>query len=467
MRRHRVAGTEIRGRVVGAVWIGLGLGLLAVLAGTGAAWGATLHVPAPGAPTVASALRQARPGDRIVLAPGVYRERLVLSRPVTLTGPRDGPLPVLDGGGAGRVLELRGPDITLDRLAVRNSGDRLEKTDACVYVHGEATRARVLRSRLTACAFGIWVNGTRDVELAHNTIRGRTHPIFSDRGNGINLWQIRGGRIHDNDIAETRDGVYLSVTKESVVEGNRMRDLRFGVHYMYSDRNRVVGNVTCDSQVGLALMFSKRLEVRGNAAIRNRDHGILFRSILDSRIVGNRVEGNGKGFFLNDATFNEIRGNRVARNAIGVHVTGGSEENTVTGNAIMHNPVQVRFAWNFPIRWDDGKQGNYWSDYVGWDLDGDRRGDRPHHASGHLDRLMVRYPVLRMLAASPVLMLLQAVEGRFPVLRAPSIVDRHPQLRPRGLQGQAADDTVAPCAPPDAEASAPATAAAAVGRGVS
>jgi nitrous oxidase accessory protein len=397
------------------------------------------NVPGPGTPTLAAALERARDGDRIVIAPGTHAGRVVVTRAVRLEAAAGGPRPVIDGGGAGRVLELRAPGSAVRGLTLRNSGDRVEGPDACLYVHQDATGARVLDNRLEDCAFGVWVNGTAGVELAHNVIRGRPHRIFSDRGNGINLWQIRDGHIHDNDIARTRDGVYLSVTVDSVVARNRMRDLRFGVHYMYSDHNRVEGNVTCDSQVGMALMFSKRLEIRDNVALRNRDHGILFRSILDSRIEGNRVEGNHKGLFLNDASFNEIHGNRVADNAIGVHITGGSGDNRVTGNAFVHNAVQVRYAWNYPVQWDDGRAGNYWSDYLGWDLDGDRVGDRAFYASGRMDRLVFRYPLLKVLASSPVVVMMQALEARFPVLRPPGVVDRRPALRPAGLRGAAAE----------------------------
>ena len=278
---HRVWVSGISGRGHPG-WPGMLALLVPLLAALSpGAQAADWSVPGPGLPTVAAAVARAKPGDRIRIAPGVYRERLVLSKALVLeavvvpaTGgaagtAADAAYPVLDGGGIGHVLEIRSPGVVVRGLAVRNSGDTLGQSDACIYVHGEATGTRLLGNRLEDCAFGIWVNGTAGVEVAHNRIRGRPRPIVSDRGNGINLWQIRHGRIHDNDIAQTRDGVYLSVTRDSEVVNNRMHDLRFGVHYMYSDQNRVAGNIICDSQVGLALMFSKRLEIRGNAAVRN------------------------------------------------------------------------------------------------------------------------------------------------------------------------------------------------------
>jgi hypothetical protein len=44
--------------------------------------------------------------------------------------------------------------------------------------------------------------------------------------------------------------------------------------------------------------------------------------------------------------------------------------------------------------------------------------------------LLFRYPQMKLLAASPVVRLLQGLEARMPVLRPPGIVDRHPLMRP-------------------------------------
>lgn len=424
--------------------------MLSALAGAPTASAASWSVPSSAAPTIATALERAADGDHIRIAPGTYAERLVLEKSVTLepqrragADPASPPTVIIDGSGIGRVLSLKSPGATVTGLALRGSGDDLGKSDACIYVHEQATGARLTGNVLTDCAFGIWVNGTAGVIVENNSIAGRIRPIFSDRGNGINLWRVKGGLIRGNRIADTRDGIYLSVTSESSVEYNHMRNLRFGVHYMYSDHNRVIGNETRDSLVGLALMFSKRLEIIANRAEGNRDNGIVFRSIYDSTIRDNRVIGNGKGFFLNDTSFNAISGNWVEGNDIGVHVTGGSGDNRITGNSFFRNRVQVHFAWRHSQHWDgletggegqeaDGKaspRGNYWSDYLGWDMDGDGIGDRPHRTAGTMDRLIFRYPSLKVLATSPVVLLLQALEARFPVLRPPGVIDRQPLFR--------------------------------------
>ena len=78
--------------------------------------------------------------------------------------------------------------------------------------------------------------------------------------------------------------------------------------------------------------------------------------------------------------------------------------------------------------WGD-KRGNFWSNYVGWDRDGDGRGDVPYEANNLVDRLSWRYPTVQLLLASPAIQTLRLVGRQFPILRAPSVVDAHPRAR--------------------------------------
>ena len=403
---------------------------LAGAAAPGVATAAAQRVPSAQWPTLGAALQAAKPGDRLLVAPGVYHERLTIVRPVTIAPAETGGAVIVDGGGEGRVIEIRAPHVTLHGLTVRNSGDDIEATDACIYVQEQAQDVTLSGNTLGECLFGIWVNGANGARITGNNVSGLYKPIASDRGNGIHLWRVRDALVRGNLVHDARDGIYISVSTASRVEANLMTRVRFGVHYMYNDNNEILRNATCNSKVGLALMFSKRLQIRGNLALNNEEHGILFRSIFDSTISGNRVEGNARGFFLNDAGRNVITANEVRGNAIGVHVTAGSDDNEVYGNTFAANPVQIRTVWKRPIPWDHEGRGNYWSDYLGWDMDHDGTGDRVYYASNRIDVLMSRYPQMRLLTFSPALQVMAALEARFPVLRQPSIVDRYPAMHP-------------------------------------
>jgi nitrous oxidase accessory protein len=390
---------------------------------------ADLKVPSSQFSSIGVAIAAAESGDNIRLEPGVFKENLVVDKPLSLVGSEKG-VSIIDGSGKGRVIEVTSPDVQLLGLEVRGSGDVIEDSDACIYINEQAANAVVSGNRLEECAFGIWVNGSKKPIVSDNVVTGYQKKTFSDRGNGIHIWRIEDGLIKDNRVYGVRDGIYLSNTGGSLIEGNRMDSVRFGIHFMYNHGNSVVGNTTCNSMVGQAMMFSKRLVINDNTMINNDDHGLFLRSIYDSKVRGNVSYGNDRGIFLVDSSFNELTGNWAQENTIGVNVSSGSEDNVIVGNSFVSNPVQVLYSWRFSQYWDGEQGGNYWSDYLGWDYDSDGIGDKIYYASNRMDHLMHRHPEMRLLALSPVVQLLQALETRFPVLRAASVIDRKPAMRP-------------------------------------
>ena len=408
---------------------GCGTASLLFLFFAGTALAADLQVPSKQFPTISDAISAARNGDSIHLAPGVFQENITLDKALTLLGSPDN-RSTIDGSGSGTVITITSPNVQISGVTVRNSGDIIEDSDACIYATKEATNIKLEGNSLAQCAFGIWINGSHNPLVANNTVTGYQKKLISDRGNGIHLWNIQNGLIKGNRVFGVRDGIYLSNTSRSSIEDNVMDSVRFGIHYMYNDNNRVTGNVTCNSTVGQAMMFSKRLVINNNAMINNKDHGMLLRAIYDSKIDGNIAYGNNRGIFINDSDFNEFRGNWVEHNAIGIAVMAGAENTSMVGNNFISNPVQVLFSWRFSLYWNDEKQGNYWSDYLGWDYNSDGIGDRIYYASNRMDHLMHRHPKMRLLALSPVIQLLQSLETRFPVLRSASVIDKKPAMYP-------------------------------------
>jgi nitrous oxidase accessory protein len=75
-------------------------------------------------------------------------------------------------------------------------------------------------------------------------------------------------------------------------------------------------------------------------------------------------------------------------------------------------------------------QGNYWSNYRGWDRNADGIGDIRYEASDLVDRLSWQHPMMKLLLASPAVQTLSMVAQQFPLLRSPSVIDNQPQMRP-------------------------------------
>ncbi len=391
---------------------------------TGVSVAATLVV-GQDAPSVAEALALAIDHDVIVVPEGTWPGPVRVDKAVTLRGPG-----VIDGGGTGTVIVVSAPGAILDGLSVRGSGQDLATTDSCVYFEPTAVGAVVRGSTLWDCAFGIWVHETREVRVENNEIRGFAGVHPSNQGNGIQLFDSSHLVVVGNRVTQARDGIYVSATEDSLIADNHATGVRYGIHYMYSYDNTIRGNVMTGNVGGIALMQSRRLTVVGNVASGNERRGILFRDALESTIRGNRVEHNGEGFFFFSSLDNVIEGNVVAHNQVGVRVWAGTHRNVVRGNSFVGNGQQVLYVAAADQSWGDAQGGNHWSDYLGWDQDGDGLGDRPYRAGTFTANLLYRFPSAVLLLNSPALELLGYLQARMPALRTPSVVDARPLMRP-------------------------------------
>ncbi|WP_042422413.1 nitrous oxide reductase family maturation protein NosD [Comamonas granuli] len=406
-------------------------GVLAVLFGLGlqaAALAATLAVR-PGE-DLAAAVRAAAPGDVIEIARGHYRANLLIDKPLTLRGIDR---PTISGGNQGDTIRVTAPDVVIEGLIVRDSGDNLKDQNAGIYLYPGAHRATVRHCDLTYNLFGLWIEKANDVLIEHNTITGKREYASPQRGNGVQLYNTKGAKILNNNISFVRDALYVDVSHHALFKGNRLHHSRYGTHYMNSYYNLWEDNDTFYNRGGLALMEVRHQEVRGNRAWGNSDHGIMLRTLQDSVIEGNVVAGNNRGFFIYDVEYIKLNNNLIVDNTVGVHLSAGSKNNEVEGNDLVANREQVRYVGARDETWGQ-KSGNHWSNYLGWDRDGDGLGDVPYEANDMVDRLTWRHPSVKLLLASPAVQALRLVGRQFPVLRVPSVVDPHPRMKPHNEQ---------------------------------
>lgn len=400
----------------------------------------------PGTASLHDALQRAGDGDTVRVAAGVYPGNFVINQSIHLRGERGA---VLDGQGQGDVLRVRAPDVIIEGFEIRNSGHNLTDMNAGVFVEPAAHNIEIRDNQLDGNAFGIWLDGCRNPRIIGNRIHGEPARRSQDRGNGIHLYAVTGGLVSDNEVWETRDGIYIETSQNNELQNNVVHDLRYGIHYMYSYNNKVIDNHSYRTRTGYALMQSKYLTVTGNHSEDDHNYGILLNYITHSTISGNSVTGtrggqayvtggagipgaDGKALFIYNSAFNEITGNHLEDADIGVHLTAGSEDNRIYANAFIGNRVQVKYVATRQQEWSQQGRGNYWSDYIGWDLDSDGVGDRPYEPNDAVDKLLWKYPIARMLLNSPAVETLRWVQQQFPVLRPQGVRDSYPLMHPAG-----------------------------------
>ena len=398
------------------------LGLALTMCSVGQAATISVH---PGE-DLAAAVAAAAPGDVVEVARGKYLVNLLIDKPLTLRGIDR---PTISGGNTGDTIRVTAPDVVLEGLIVSDSGDSLKNQNSGIYLYPGSHRAIVRNCYLSYNLFGLWIEKANDVLIENNNITGKREYNSPLRGNGVQLYNTKGAKILNNRISYVRDALYVDVSHHAIFKGNKLHNSRYGTHYMNSYYNVWEDNDTYYNRGGLALMEVRNQEVRNNRAWGNSDHGIMLRTLQDSVIEGNVVAGNNRGFFIYDVEYTKITNNIVVDNFVGVHLAG-SARNEIEGNDFISNREQVRFVGSRDQIWGE-RSGNHWSNYIGWDRDGNEIGDVPYEANDMVDRLTWRHPSVKLLMASPAVQALRLVSQQFPILRVPSVVDPLPRMRPQ------------------------------------
>ena len=383
----------------------------------------------------------AAPGATVSVPAGVHAVHLRLDKPITLVGE---PGAILDGGGVGDVVRIGAAQVAVRGLTIRHSGTDLTAMNAGIFVERQARDVTLEGNRIEESLFGVYLDGAANVRVAHNVIRGMRSLRVADRGDGIHLWNDTGCTIEGNDVADSRDGIYVYVSPHNTIARNVVHEVRYGIHYMYSQHNLLRDNVSRGNLAGYALMSSDHLKVIGNTAEDDESYGFLLNYISHSEIAGNlirRINGQrdtqgglidgteGKGLFVYLSQFNTLHDNLAADSQIGIHVTAGSENNRLWGNRFVDNRIQVKYVQNLAQEWSAHGRGNFWSDYLGWDLDADGIGDIPFRPNDGVDVLLWKYPSARNLMSSPAVLLMRYVQRAFPVFTPPSVQDSHPLMQ--------------------------------------
>lgn len=385
--------------------------------------------------TIDSALAAAQPGATVQVRGGRYRGPLVVTVPVRLEG-RDGA--TIDGAGAGTVVWIRADDTTLTGFTVRDSGSSFDREDSGILVEG--ARARISDNQILNSLFGLYLKKAPDAVAERNRIVGK-HVAEPLRGDGLKIWYSDRALIRDNQIADSRDGL-VWFSKDTVITGNTIERGRYGLHFMYSmnasiERNQVLGN-----SVGIYIMFGKSMTVRGNLLRDSRGpsgHGLGLKDVDGALIEDNSIVDNRVGVYIDNSPFstdvyNYFRRNLIAFNTSGLAILPANRNSVFANNSFIENVEQVTVLGGGRLgatAWSEQGRGNFWSDYAGYDGNGDGVGDVAYRSARLSELLMDREPLLQLFRFSVAATAADFAARAVPVFQPePKLVDRAPLVRP-------------------------------------
>jgi nitrous oxidase accessory protein len=320
----------------------------------------------------------------------------------------------------------------LQGFTIEHSGASLIDEDSGILLR--SGNNRLIDNQLNDVLFGIYFYRAHDNLVRGNVVRGRTEIGVGERGAGLHLWDSHRNSIENNAVSGTRDGMYVQNVSHSVIRHNLVSNVRYGLHYMNSDDNVFEDNAFDNNVAGAAIMYSSRIQLRRNRFVHNRgfsSFGILFQDSAGLTAEHNIVSDNAVGLFLEAVRDSVFRENLVANNDTAVEMFANSVRNEFARNNFIANLTPIRvIGRSTTTRWSSKGQGNYWSGYDGYDLDGDGVGDVAFRIRNLYERMESDYPRLRLYFDSPAARALAAAERAFPIMRTSEESDSHPLMKP-------------------------------------
>jgi nitrous oxidase accessory protein len=374
-------------------------------------------------------------GDTVEIGPGVYREHIRIDKPLRLIGVGR---PVIDGGGAGDIVEIAAAGVEFRGFLVRNTGIDLGRENAAIRVLAE--RATVEDNILEDILFGIDMRSASGSIVRGNRVGGKDLDI-ARRGDGIRLWRTDDTLVENNTFHDGRDAI-LWYSNGVTVRGNRGFRCRYGLHLMFSDNVRIEENELFENSVGIYLMYSTGVEVHRNRLVRNRGpsgYGLGLKETDRFAVSQNVFLGNRVGVYIDGSPFTtekpgEFFRNTFAHNDIGITMLPSVKGNMIWENNFIDNIEQVAISGRGQLKgnqfWKEDA-GNFWTDYSGYDQDGNGIGDFMHESYTLFENLLDREPKLRILLFSPLQQAIEFVGRAIPAVRPePKFVDEVPLMRP-------------------------------------
>jgi parallel beta-helix repeat protein len=304
--------------------------------------------------------------------------------------------------------------------------------------------APILRNGDTYILTGDIANSSIVVNRDNIIIDGAGHGIHgygTSYYDGITISYRTNVTIKNMDISPFGYGVRMDYASNNTITGNKIQAFT-GVSLLYSDYNQIIGNAITDgygvqglgsNNLIIGNNFTSGLSGGGNGmgiyvkgnnntisqnfmqeelsiqlpssmyntisnnTIVNGITGILLGKSSNNLVFGNIIRGKkdarcGALWISADSSNNVIYANQFENNALAVSlglqiadfVYNNVSNNHFHQNNFINNTQNVWIAPGTPVNfWDNGKEGNYWSDFHGVDSNGDGISETPYEIAGN------------------------------------------------------------------------------------
>lgn len=377
--------------------------------------------------SIKDAVEKAEAGDTILVKKGTYFETgIVIDKPLTL---RAEPGTVLDGQKEGEILLIhKTEEVIIDGFEIRNVGTSYLTDYAAVRVR-ESRNFTVENLVIYEPFFGIYLEKSRQGIVRNNKVYGSAVSEFNS-GNGIQLWYSHYIKIYDNEVYQVRDGIYFEFSNHCHIKNNiSENNVRYGLHFMFSNNDEVEGNLFKHNGAGIAIMFSKEMSMHHNTMKDNwgaASYGVLLKEVTDTGIKNNDFIRNTIGINVEGCNRIIYESNNFASNGWAINSRGANYLNEFRRNNFEQNSFDLAYTGGLN---SNIFEGNYWSDYSGYDLNKDGIGDVPYRPVKLFNHIVGRSPEAIILLRSMFIDLVEFSEKVSPVFTPEGLLDEKPSMK--------------------------------------
>lgn len=377
--------------------------------------------------SIKHAVEKAQAGDTIIVKKGLYQETgIIIDKPLTLRAEAG---VVLDGQHEGEILLInKTKDVIIDGFEIRNVGTSYLTDYAGVRVR-ESRNFIIENLSIYEPFFGIYLEKSSQGIVRNNKIYGTAVNEYNS-GNGIQLWYSHFIEIYDNEVYQVRDGIYFEFSNHCTIKDNISQDnVRYGLHFMFSNNDEVDGNLFKRNGAGIAIMFSKEMHMHNNRMEDNwgsASYGVLLKEVTDTSIKNNDFVRNTTGINVEGCNRIMYTHNNFESNGWAIKSRGANYLNEFRKNNFLQNSFDL--SYNGPLN-RNVFEGNFWSDYNGYDLDKDGVGDVPYRPVKLFNYIVGRSPESIILLRSMFIDLIEFSEKVSPVFTPEGLLDAKPSMK--------------------------------------
>jgi parallel beta-helix repeat protein len=236
--------------------------------------------------TITEAINKANPGDRILVRPGLYKEGIVIDKPLEIIG---------EGNPGDVIVEAAGRSVLLFQTTMsRVSNLTLRQTGG-----GNYFCVKIVQGRLELEGCDITSQSLTCVVIRNGADpRLRRNRIHDSKESGVHVYENGQGTLEDNEIFNNAfQGVSIQAGGNPTLRHNRIHDNKGAGVYVYENGQGTLeyNTILANGHVGVAVSENSNPLVRHNQINKNSYQGIWIYDKGAGTFEDNDLRDNVKG----------------------------------------------------------------------------------------------------------------------------------------------------------------------------